>query len=183
MFYNALLAVAWAARPREAMSRARPPVPPEGREAYRPELTPGCRNPRRDHLAGKAEDRMSQPQDGRNPLLSAALQYANLGWRVFALAPRSKIPRRGSHGFLDATRETEVLERWWKEEPQANVAIATGPHTGLMVLDIDLRHGGDASLYELERHWGELPDTLTVNTSGGWHLYFGYASPPAPLLK
>ncbi|MBM3476199.1 MAG: hypothetical protein FJX75_23250, partial [Armatimonadetes bacterium] len=42
---------------------------------------------------------------------------------------------------------------------------------------------GDASLYELERHWGELPDTLTVNTSGGWHLYFGYASPPAPLLK
>jgi hypothetical protein len=120
-------------------------------------------------------------------MLSAALQYAHRGWRVFPLAPRSKTPRRGSHGYLDGTTDPETIERWWEENPEYNVAIVTGPAgartscpQGLVVFDIDLRNGGDASLYDLERHWGELPDTLTVNTSGGWHLYFAHPGGTLP---
>jgi len=112
------------------------------------------------------------PQGEQCPFVQAALDYANRGWRVFALAPRSKEPRRGSHGFLDATTETDTIRQWWEENPRYNVGIATGNPSGLVVLDIDLRHGGDASLYELERHFGVLPETPMVNTSGGWHLYF-----------
>jgi Bifunctional DNA primase/polymerase, N-terminal/Primase C terminal 1 (PriCT-1) len=43
----------------------------------------------------------------------------------------------------------------------------------LVVLDTDPRHGGDDSLYELERQHGVLPPTRTVVTpGGGQHYYF-----------
>jgi hypothetical protein len=39
----------------------------------------------------------------------------------------------------------------------------------LVVLDIDPRHGGDASLFELEQSHGPLPRTVEAHTGGGGH--------------
>jgi hypothetical protein len=39
-----------------------------------------------------------------------------------------------AHGFYDATRDPEQIERWWRRWPSANVAIRT---EGLFVLDLD----------------------------------------------
>jgi hypothetical protein len=66
-------------------------------------------------------------------LLSAALRYAELGYRVFPCAPGNSTPLT-DHGFLDASTEVEQIERWWGQYPTANVAIATA---GLLVVDID----------------------------------------------
>jgi hypothetical protein len=107
-----------------------------------------------------------------NPTLSAALEYAARGWKVFPLAPRSKQPLRGSRGFKDATTDEETIRQWWTDKPLLNLAVATGGQSGLVVIDVDLRHGGDASLFELERELDELPDTVQALTAGGWHLYF-----------
>jgi hypothetical protein len=47
-----------------------------------------------------------------------------------------------------------------------------------LVLDVDPRHGGDASLVELERQYGPLPETPRVLTGGsGAHLYFAVDHP------
>lgn len=55
----------------------------------------------------------------------------------------------------------------------ANVGILTGAASGVWVLDVDPRNGGDASLAGLEEEFGPLPATYRVRTgSGGWHLYF-----------
>jgi hypothetical protein len=54
-----------------------------------------------------------------------------------------------------------------------NLGIVTGAASGIVVLDIDPRNGGDDALFELERLHGPLPLTPMVLTgSGGWHYYF-----------
>lgn len=105
--------------------------------------------------------------------LEAALEYAARGWPVFPLAPRSKVPMSGSHGLRDATVDFDVIRDRWSREPRANIAIATGPRSGLAVLDVDRKHGGYDSLAVLEAQHGRLPSTLTARTGGGGlHLYF-----------
>lgn len=114
-----------------------------------------------------------------NALLLAALSYAKRGWAVLPCRPRDKRPAT-QHGFKDATTDTATLVRAWTENPCANIGIATGTASGLVVLDVDPRNGGDASLAELERLHGPLPETVSVATGGGGrHLY--YAAPEGPL--
>jgi len=103
--------------------------------------------------------------------LSAALSYAARGWAVFAIS--AKAPFRHSRGLLDATTSKTGIREGWRRHPKANVAIRTGRQSGLVVLDVDPRHGGDDALYELEREYAPLPTTPEVRTGGGGrHIYF-----------
>jgi hypothetical protein len=109
---------------------------------------------------------------GANRMLRAALRYASMGFSVFPCEPRGKEPRT-RHGCKDATREPDQIRKWWTRCPESNVAIATGAISGMLVLDIDPRHGGDDSLATLEASFGKLPGTPTVLTGGGGlHIYF-----------
>ena len=119
---------------------------------------------------------------GRSALMYAA-QY---GWRVFPLhsidngactcgdakctgTKPGKHPRTPK-GCLDATTDTATIRGWWERWPDANIGIATGG--GLVVIDVDPRHGGDDGLVDLRRTLGELPDTVECLTgSGGRHIY------------
>lgn len=117
-------------------------------------------------------------------LHETALRYANARrWSVFPLAPRTKIPligeRDGGHGCLDATADLYEITLWWRHQPNANIGIATGPASGIFVLDVDVKVPkgggipGPQALKELERRFGELPATLTAGTGGGGeHRYF-----------
>jgi hypothetical protein len=59
------------------------------------------------------------------------------------------------------------------------VAIVTGGVSGLVVLDVDPRHGGDRSLRQLELDEGPLPVTLESRTGGGGrHLWFSSGGSP-----
>jgi putative DNA primase/helicase len=73
-----------------------------------------------------------------------------------------------------ACADVRVIRAWWRQWPLANIGILTGAASGIYVVDVDLKRGGDVSLMELcERHGIEWPDTLTVLTgSGGFHYYF-----------
>ena len=103
---------------------------------------------------------------------AAAASYAARGWAVFPLQPGGKEPLT-PHGFKDASIYPEAIAGWWRRWPAANVAIATGTLSGVAVLDIDPRNGGDESLRDLEARYGPLPDTPTVLTGGGGqHYYF-----------
>jgi hypothetical protein len=110
-----------------------------------------------------------------NPMHEAALAYARKGWRVFRLS-RHKVPLKGTHGHLDATTDPDLIAEWWGRSPRCNIGIATGD---VVVVDAD-GPGGLARLVELMG--GERPpETLSVQTTRGWHFY--YAAPPGAELR
>lgn len=106
-------------------------------------------------------------------LPAAALFYVSK-WRlcIFPVSPHDKPPALGGHGWHDATGNELQIKRWWAENPLYNIGIAL-PQSGLAVLDVDPRNGGDESLARLLDTYGALPKTYVVSTGGGgWHYYF-----------
>src|SRR5207248_3906466 len=71
-----------------------------------------------------------------------------------------------------ATTNPAEASSWWRRWPEANVGVRTGAVSGLVVIDVDARHGGAASLGHLLRRFGALPPGPRVRTGGGMHLYF-----------
>ena len=129
-------------------------------------------------------------RDNSQTAADAALSYVSKGWLVFpchswidgcCTCERADCDSPAKHpltpnGCKDATTSTEQVVDWWKQtQGLANVAIATGEQTGVVVLDVDAKSGGLESLQELERQHGSLPPAPTVQTgSGGKHFYFRY---------
>jgi hypothetical protein len=69
-----------------------------------------------------------------------------------------------------ATTDEDVIRAVWRRYPLASPGIVLDGST--VVIDVDPRHGGDATLVELQARLGELPMTWAVSTGGGGvHLY------------
>lgn len=130
-----------------------------------------------------------------NERLDAALFYARAGLRVFpchgirdgactcgdpACARPAKHPWT-RHGLHDATTEESVIIRWWGEMPLANIGLVAADIG--VVLDVDPRNGGDASLDRLIDRYGKLPDTVEVMTGGGGMHYWFYLPEGVQLKK
>lgn len=77
---------------------------------------------------------------------------------------------RNSHGVREASADPATVARWWQRWPGANVGVATGRVSGVLVIDVDDRHGGRESLASLERRHGPLPGARVV-TGGGLHIW------------
>lgn len=112
----------------------------------------------------------------------AALDFAALGWRCFPVGadgrtPLVKAEQPGSGGCHAASDDPAQVERWWTRWPSANIALACGPRSGVLALDIDHKGAVDgfAALAELEREFSPLPATVQSRTpSGGAHVLFAY---------
>lgn len=122
------------------------------------------------------------PDSTPNPLLSAALYYAGLGWAVFPVhsirdgkcscgkrncGDAGKHPRyeRGTleNSYQSASTDEELIRHWWSKWPDANVGMAVKDG---WVLDEDVPGTAEELL-------GETPKTLTARTpSGGRHFFF-----------
>lgn len=125
--------------------------------------------------------------------LVGGLWYARRGWAVLPIwwpeggrcgcgdagcqqPAKHPIGHLAHHGSHSATRDARRILGWWRTCPRANVGIATGPASRLLVLDVDPDKGGADSLAELRAQHGELPDTPTSLTGGGGeHYLFAYA--------
>lgn len=76
-------------------------------------------------------------------------------------------------GVSNADTDPQIIREWWSLYPDANIGIATGDASSIVVLDVDVKSGGEASLAILEEKMGQLPDTWSVLTGGGGvHFYF-----------
>jgi Bifunctional DNA primase/polymerase, N-terminal/YspA, cpYpsA-related SLOG family len=127
---------------------------------------------------------------------AAARQYIGCGWPVFVLG-RSKRPvancpacRQAGpdhdkarcacltcHGFYAATLDPGRLAAMLRRIPGGLLAIRTGLISGLCVVDIDPRNGG-------QLNQALMTPTATVATGGGgWHLYYRHpGGPTVPAL-
>lgn len=83
---------------------------------------------------------------------------------------------RLGHGLHDATTDLGQIAEWLAAYPGCNWGVR--PPVGVIVVDVDPRNNGDASLAKLELQHGPLPPTLTAKTGGGgWHYWLGYNGP------
>jgi len=120
-------------------------------------------------------------------VLEMARQYARSG---LAVLPLHRPVRRGSgigcscgkpdcrspakhpvakltpQGLKNATTDLATVEQWFGAQSW-NLGIVTGEATGIVALDIDPRHDGDATLSRLEAEHGRLPPTWRFLTGGG----------------
>jgi len=103
----------------------------------------------------------------------AAHRFADHGWPVFPASPGGKVPIT-EHGYLDATTGHKQIQSWWRSEPRANVAVATGK-PGPDVLDVDRHQDGSGfpAFNQLKRE-GLVPEPMAVirTPSGGMHAYY-----------
>lgn len=125
-----------------------------------------------------------------DPLLGQVLEYAALGWCVIPLwsiavpdpleAPVCTCPKgrqctspgkhpRLPHGVLEASADAAQLGEWWAAWPDANVGIATGPRSGIYVVDLD----GPAAV----KAWADLgfPMGWQSRTGNGVHHIYSVA--------
>ena len=133
----------------------------------------------------------------RDDLLAAALNSAGRGWPVFLLG-RSKRPVANCdrcsdageghdraacpcllcHGFHAATTDPERIRAMVEAVPGGMLAVRTGEPSGVAVVDIDPRNGGDVRGLVSA---GLTPPTAHVVTgSGGWHLWYRWPGRPVP---
>lgn len=106
--------------------------------------------------------------------LQHAFFYASKGWRIFPIAPRKKNPPLVKWAD-EATTDDRKIAGWWEVTPTANIGIACGRTSGIVVLDVDPAHGGDDSLHALIQQYGRLPDTPeSITGSGGRHILFAH---------
>lgn len=78
------------------------------------------------------------------------------------------------NGVLNATHDVQTIRQWFALWPDANIGIATGSVSGVTVIDVDYSHGGNQSLFNIQKNVAEIPETWTAKTGNGIHLYFGY---------
>ena len=124
--------------------------------------------------------------DSASPMLDAAREYAGRGIRVFPVwgitdsrcdcgaascqAGKHPLGAMVPNGLLNATTDAETIRAWWTRFPNANIGT---PTDWCVVLDVDVRKGGDESLAALEKaNWPGLPETPEVLTGGGGRHYF-----------
>src|SRR5262245_48964019 len=103
----------------------------------------------------------------------AALWYADVGLRVVPVPTptpascscnRDVCENPGKHPRImdwpdKASKHPEDINGWWTLWPDSNLGIATGSASGVLVLDVDPRNGGDEALARLEHERGRLPPT------------------------
>jgi putative DNA primase/helicase len=76
------------------------------------------------------------------------------------------------NGLKDASKDPATIEHWFTGTT-FNLGIATGAVSSIIVIDIDPRHDGEATLAALEHEHDPLPVTWRFLTGGGGeHILF-----------
>jgi Bifunctional DNA primase/polymerase, N-terminal len=139
-----------------------------------------------------ADDPSEPPKPGSgdsletSSLLAAALYWASQGVAVLPCHTPHEggcscrrgplCSRPGKHpctrrGVDAATTDAARIRRWWRGRPGANLAIATGAGTGLIVVDLDGDEGAP-SWGELTARHGRVPTFAVRTGGGGLHYYY-----------
>jgi hypothetical protein len=126
-------------------------------------------------------------------MLNAALGYVKRGIPVLPLwwpiedkcacgnpdcrnAGKHPVGKLARHGVKDATKDQNKVVRWWMQYPSANIGLATGRDSGIVVLDVDGAKGAARLAALLTEHGQTLKSQNFVETGrdAGRHCYFKY---------
>lgn len=100
------------------------------------------------------------------PFGSSAAYYVNKGINVFPIIPGTKKPAVKWKHLQSEKMNEKTLGYMIRYYANYNIAIVTGSISGIAVVDVD----GEEGTNNLKEY--SLPDTLTVKTARGYHLYY-----------
>jgi hypothetical protein len=120
-------------------------------------------------------------------VLDAALMYAQRGYRVLRVygvdrhgkclcRRRSNCPKPGKHPVgtewqHKATTDIKTIKTWFADPEKYNIGLLTGKESGIIVVDVDPRHGGEESFRELLKQGSISKNTPVQKTGGnGYHV-------------
>ena len=108
------------------------------------------------------------------PIVEQALAYARRGFYVLPLVDKKPLI---DGGYKAATNDELIIGRWWGEWPKANIGIATGVTSGVLVVDVDPRNGGVESFKKLRsllvaQSSDNLGTPVVRTGGGGFHVYY-----------
>lgn len=120
------------------------------------------------------------------PSVSEAVQYVEAGFAIFPVwgmidgkcqCGDKACDRPGKHpitnrGVMDATTNVRQIRVWWGRHEGANIGLATGELSGVIVLDVD----GPEGLQSLADK--QMVSTPAVATGKGVHHYFRHPGFP-----
>ena len=166
------------------------------RDEARPATNQSGHSPQMPHQSNHDGGSPSIATEGarEGEMLEAALGYARSGWPVFPVWHPTEnggcscpsgldCPSPAKHpmgdlvprGLKHATTDPDIIRAWWTRRPQANIGMATGRRSGVVVIDVDLDKGGFETLAALIHQHEEWPVTPAVRTGGGGlHFFFCY---------
>jgi len=110
-------------------------------------------------------------------MIDSALAYADRGWQLFPLQrdtkgrfPDGRSSQLLPSGFLNASSNVDVIQRWWRRWPDANIGLSLAA-SGLVAIDADLyKQGCGWEAYLRDR---AIPRTFTQESArGGRHFVF-----------
>lgn len=101
--------------------------------------------------------------------LEAALYYHSLGWSVFPVG-KDKKPLIKWAKYQDELATEEQIRAWATQWPDMNLGVATGALSGLVVLDLDIKHGWSSQ--KLHEEGYDLSLTATSRTGNGGEHFF-----------
>ncbi|MGD8325046.1 MAG: bifunctional DNA primase/polymerase, partial [Gammaproteobacteria bacterium] len=111
----------------------------------------------------------------------AALDYLARGWSVIPAREKAKRPAIAWKAYQRQCATEKTVREWFRRSAEYNVSVVTGALSGLVVMDVDPRHGGRESLRMLEREHGPLPQTVeSITGGGGRHVYFTHPGGRVP---
>ena len=115
--------------------------------------------------------------------LEQTIKMAQAGLYVYPIIPNGKQPIK-NYSYLKATKDIELIESWFRQEPNINIGINLSK-SGLVVVDIDNHHNDlNIPLESLSNLGYNLPsDYVELTQSGGLHYYFRSNKPVKPTRK
>lgn len=99
-----------------------------------------------------------------NTILSEALKLQEIGWSIIPVG-QDKKPLIAWAEFQKRRATRNEITAWFTIFPKANIGVVTGKISGIIVFDIDAKHGRTSGEFK-------FPVTVCSNTGGGGEHYF-----------
>jgi hypothetical protein len=115
---------------------------------------------------------MSQP-----PRTHPLIEWRRHSVSIVPVLPGQKRPALEWAEYQHRRATPAEVSAWVHRWPDAGVGIVCGRVSGLFVVDIDPRNGGDVSVARFDLGRGPLVDT----GGGGLHAYYASPAPPAKI--
>lgn len=136
---------------------------------------------------------MAAAEQSRKPMVEHALEYLSMGFPVFPVCSplmgvhqhrlsggrmadcppdkRGKNPMTSWKSCQTGLPSQDEVRSWWRRWPSANIGMATGALSGVIVLDCD---NGEARQLALDRGGLEKAPAVWTGTPGGIHFWMAH---------